>query len=118
MKKQYSTFIWFMGLMGKRLPLYLAAVLVSTLGLAFERIANARIVEAIVSAAQTREAQGLLWSVAITFILFVIARFIWRFGIIHYNIEARRGVATLEKLVFSKAMRLPYAYYEIGRAHV
>ena len=112
MKKQYSTFIWFMGLMGKRLPLYLAAVLVSTLGLAFERIANARIVEAIVSAAQTREAQGLLWSVAITFILFVIARFIWRFGIIHYNIEARRGVATLEKLVFSKAMRLPYAYYE------
>ncbi|NDO50070.1 ABC transporter ATP-binding protein [Lachnospiraceae bacterium MD335] len=112
MKKQYSTFIWFMGLMGKRLPLYLAAVLVSTLGLAFERIANARIVEAIVSAAQTRETQGLLWSVAITFILFVISRFIWRFGIIHYNIEARRGVATLEKLVFSKAMRLPYAYYE------
>lgn len=112
MKKRFNSFIWFMGLMGKRLPLYLAAVVISTFGLAFEKIANARIVEAIVCAAQTRETQGLLWSVVIAFVLFVIARFTWRFGIIHYNIEARRGVATLEKLVFSKAMRLPYAYYE------
>lgn len=112
MKKQWKTFTWFMGLMGKRLPLYLTAILVSTIGSALSKIANAWIVEDIVTAAQTRETQGLLWSVAVSFGIFVFGWVIWRFAIIHYNIEARRGVATVEKLVFAKAMRLPYAYYE------
>ena len=112
MKKQWKTFTWFMGLMGKRLFLYLTAILVSTIGSALSKVANAWIVEDIVTAAQTRETQGLLWSVAVSFGIFVFGWAIWRFAIIHYNIEARRGVATVEKLVFAKAMRLPYAYYE------
>lgn len=112
MKKQWKTFTWFMGLMGKRLFLYLTAILVSTIGSALSKVANAWIVEDIVTAAQTRETQGLLWSVAVSFGIFVFGWVIWRFAIIHYNIEARRGVATVEKLVFAKAMRLPYAYYE------
>lgn len=112
MKKQWKTFTWFMGLMGKRLPLYLTAILVSTIGSALSKVANAWIVEDIVTAAQTRETQGLLWSVAVSFGIFVFGWVIWRFAIIHYNIEGRRGVATVEKLVFAKAMRLPYAYYE------
>ncbi len=101
-----------MGLMGKRLPLYLTAILVSTIGSALSKVANAWIVEDIVTAAQTRETQGLLWSVIVSFGLFVLGWVLWRFGIIRYNIEGRRGVATVEKLVFAKAMRLPYAYYE------
>ncbi len=112
MKKQLKTFTWFMGLMGKRLPLYLTAILVSTIGSALSKVANAWIVEDIVTAAQTRETQGLLWSVIVSFGLFVLGWVLWRFGIIRYNIEGRRGVATVEKLVFAKAMRLPYAYYE------
>ncbi len=112
MRKQWKIFTWFMGLMGKRLPLYLAAILISTIGSAFAKVTNAWIVEDIVAAAQTREIQGLLWSVAVSFGLFVLGWVTWRFGIIRYNIEGRRGVATLEKMVFSKAMRLPYAYYE------
>ena len=112
MKKQLKMFTWFMGLMGKRLPLYLAAILVSSVGMAFTQVANARIVEDIVTAAQTRETQGLLLSVGIAFGIFVLGWVTWRFGIMNYNIEARRGVATVEKLVFSKAMRLPYSYYE------
>lgn len=101
-----------MGLMGKRLPLYLTAILFSTIGSALSKVANAWIVEDIVTAAQTRETQGLLWSVTVSFGLFVLGWVLWRFGIIRYNIEGRRGVATVEKLVFAKAMRLPYAYYE------
>lgn len=101
-----------MGLMGKRLPLYLAAILLSTIGSALSTVANAWIVEDIVAAAQAGKAQGLLWSVAVSFGFFVFGWVLWRFGIIHYNIEGRRGVATVEKLVFAKAMRLPYAYYE------
>lgn len=112
MKKQLKIFTWFMGLMGKRLPLYLAAILLSTIGSALSTVANAWIVEDIVAAAQAGKAQGLLWSVAVSFGFFVFGWVLWRFGIIHYNIEGRRGVATVEKLVFAKAMRLPYAYYE------
>lgn len=109
---KHNSFFWFMGLMGKRLPIYLGAILASTLGIALGRIALAWIVEDIVSAAQTGVADGLLWSVAISFGCYVLGQVLWRFSIVRYNIEAKRGVATVEKLVFSKAMRLPYAYYE------
>lgn len=105
-------FLWFMRLMGKRLPIYLAAIFISTFGMAFARIANAWIVEDITGAAQTKMTDGLLMSVAINFGFFVIGQFTWRFGIIRYNIEGKRGIATMEKLIFSKAMRLPYTYYE------
>lgn len=72
MKKQLKMFTWFMGLMGKRLPLYIAAIVISSIGMAFAKIANARIVEDIVTAAQTRETQGLLWSVGIAFGIFIL----------------------------------------------
>lgn len=110
--KRHNYFFWFMGLMGKRLPVYLAAIVVSTFGAAFSNMAGIWIVEDIVAAAQTRETQGLLWAVAVSFACSVLGQVIWRLGIMRYNIEAKRGIATVEKLVFSKAMRLPYAYYE------
>lgn len=105
-------FRWFMRLMGKRLPIYLAGILVSTLGMALRNIANARIVERIVTAAQTRQTEGLLLKVALEFLLFVLSALLWREGIMRYNIEAKRGIAGLEKMIFSKAMRLPMSYYE------
>lgn len=105
-------FGWFMSLMGKRLPVYLAGILVSTLGMALRNIANARIVERIVTAAQTRQTEGLLLKVALEFLLFVLSMLLWREGIMRYNIEAKRGIAKLEKMIFSKAMRLPMSYYE------
>lgn len=105
-------FGWFMSLMGNRLPIYLLGILVSTLGMALRNIANARIVERIVTAAQTRQTEGLLLKVALEFLLFVLSMLLWREGIMRYNIEAKRGIAKLEKMIFSKAMRLPMAYYE------
>lgn len=112
LKEKQHIFLWFMGLMEKRLPIYLAAILLSTFGSVFTRIANARIVESVVSAAQTRNAEGLFTKVLIQFGAFVMGWCLWRIGIIRYNIEGKRGIAKLEKMVFSKAMRLPYAYYE------
>ena len=44
--------------------------------------------------------------------VFVLGLFLWRFGIIRYNIEAWIGAGKIEKLIFSKAMRLPMSYYE------
>lgn len=105
-------FTWFMSLMGKRLPIYLLGILVSTLGMALRNITNARIVERIVTAAQIGQTEGLLCKVALEFLLFVLSMLLWRQGIMRYNIEAKRGIAKLEKMIFSKAMRLPMAYYE------
>lgn len=107
-----NIFFWFMGLMGARLPIYLLAILVSTVGMACSKIANAWLIKSIMTAAQTRETEGLLVWVAVNFVLIVLSMFTWRFGIIRYNIEAKRGIARVEKQVFAKSLRLPMSYYE------
>ncbi len=111
-REKSHLFLWFMGLMEKRLPIYLAAIVISTFGAAFTSISKAWIVESVVAAAQSRNTQGLIWKVVLQFVAFVFGWWLWRVGIMRYNIEAKRGVAKLEKMVFSKAMRLPYTYYE------
>ena len=54
-----------MGLMEKRLPLYLGAILLSSCGAAFARIANAWIVESVITSAQNRDAEGLFLRVGL-----------------------------------------------------
>lgn len=108
----FKTFFRFMKLMGNRLPVYLGAILLSTIGLAGSRIANSYLIKNIVNAAQTGNFDHILWHVLGNFAVFVFALLLWRFGIIRYNIEGRIGTGKVEKLVFSKAMRLPMSYYE------
>lgn len=110
--KKPNIFIWFMGLMGSRLPIYLLAIVVSIVGFAGSKIANAWLIKNIMEAAQTRNTDGLLMTVAVNFVVIVLAMFTWRFGIIRYNIEAKRGIARVEKQVFAKVLRLPMSYYE------
>lgn len=106
------TFYWFMGLMENRLPVYLLAIFVSTIGLSGVRIANSYLTKTIINAAQSRQMEGIYLSVVINFFVIVGAMLLWRVGIIRYNIEGKQGIAKVEKLVFSKAMRLPMSYYE------
>lgn len=110
--KKPNIFFWFMGLMGKRLPIYLTAIVVSIVGFAGSKIANAWLVKNIMEAAQTRQTDGLLLTIVINFFVIVGAMFMWRFGIVRYNIEAKRGIARVEKQVFAKVLRLPMSYYE------
>lgn len=110
--KKQSALLWLMQAMGKRCPIYLSAILLSTLGLAGAKVANAWIVNKIVSAAQQRQAEGVVAAVAFGFLLYVAAQLLWRFSIVRYNIEAAYAQANIEKRIFSKAMRLPYGYYE------
>lgn len=107
-----GTFFWFMGLMGKRLPVYLIAVILASVGLAGSKVANAYLIKGIVDAAQNGTADGLFMYLIWTFSLFVAGWLLWRFSIVRYNIEAKRGIAKVEKMVFSKSMRLPMSYYE------
>lgn len=115
-KAELKTFMRFMGLMGDRLPIYLGAILLSTIGDAGRKIANSYLVKNIVTAAQTGNTENILLLVLGNFGVFVIGLFLWRFGIIRYNIEGRTGAGTVEKLVFSKAMRLPMSYYEANHS--
>ena len=105
-------FLWFMGLMGARCPIYLAAILVSSIGTGFRKVAIAWIVESIITAAGSRNVDGLMSKAALQFLAFCFGWWLWRVGIMRYNIEGKKGVAKLEKMIFSKAMRLPYTYYE------
>lgn len=108
----FKTFSRFMKLMEERLPIYLGAILISIIGDAGRRIANSYLIKNIVTAAQTDNVDNILFLVLGNFAAFVVGLLLWRFGIIHYNIEGRTGVGKVEKLVFSKAMRLPMSYYE------
>ncbi|MGN1181159.1 MAG: ABC transporter ATP-binding protein [Suilimivivens sp.] len=103
---------WFLRLLENRLPFYLAGILFSTAGAALGKIAKAWIVESVMTAAQTGNTENLLIEVIAEFTVFLIAVCTWRLGIIRYNIEGKKGVAKLEKMIFSKAMRLPMVYYE------
>lgn len=111
-KGNLYTFGRFMGLMGDRLPVYLGAILIATVGDAGRRIANSYLVNNIVTAAQNHSTDNVLLPVLGNFVVFVLCLLLWRFGIIRYNIEGRTAAGKVEKLVFSKAMRLPMAYYE------
>lgn len=108
----FKTFFRFMKLMGKRLPIYLLAILLSTLGQAGSRIANSYLLKHIITAAQTGSMEHVFAPVLGTFAIMVCCLLLWRFSIIRYNIEARKATGKVEKLVFSKAMRLPMSYYE------
>ncbi|MDE6015853.1 MAG: ABC transporter ATP-binding protein/permease [Acetatifactor sp.] len=103
---------WILGLLGKRLPLYLGAIVISALAQSGTRIANALIVKQIITAAQTGQISGVHLAVLGSFMLFVLCQMLWKFSIARYNTEGAKGVASLGKLVFSKVLRLPYAYYE------
>lgn len=108
----FKTFMRFMRLMEKRLPVYLGAILLSTAGQAGSKIANSFLIKNIITAAQNKNTDNVLWTVLGNFAVFVVCLLFWRFGIIRYNIEGRTGAGKVEKLVFSKAMRLPMSYYE------
>lgn len=107
-----GVFLRFMGLMGDRLPVYLGAILLATIGDAGRRIANSYLVKNIVTAAQEKSADNVLLPVMGNFAVFVLCLLLWRSGIVSYNIEGRTAAGKVEKLVFSKAMRLPMSYYE------
>lgn len=79
---------WFLGLMEDRLPIYLFCILISSMGTAFSKIANAWIVESVVSAAQSRNPDGLLIRILIQFLVFCVRLVLMENG--HYALQHRR----------------------------
>ncbi|MBQ8731144.1 MAG: ABC transporter ATP-binding protein, partial [Lachnospiraceae bacterium] len=107
-----STFIRLMKVLDKRLLLYLFVVLVSTISMTVYGVVSSYLLKDILEMAQLKDASKLPMKLAINVIIGVLAVLVWRWAIIIYNVEAKRGIANLEKMVFSKAVRLPMSYYE------
>ncbi len=105
-----------MKVMEKRLPLYLFVVVVTTVANAVFGIVSSYLLKDILNMAQKGTAEGLVSSVCINVAIGVASMLIWRFAIIIYNVEAKRGIANLEKQVFNKAVRLPVSYYEANHS--
>ena len=83
----FQTFFRFMRLLEERLPIYLGAIMLSTIGLAGSKIANSYLIKNIITAAQNKNTDSILFSVFINFAIFVLCLLIWRFSFICYNIE-------------------------------
>jgi len=107
-----STFIRLMKVLDKRLWLYLFVVLITTISMTVYGVISSYLLKDILEMAQLKDASKLPMKLAINVIIGVLAVLVWRWAIIIYNVEAKRGIANLEKMVFSKAVRLPMSYYE------
>lgn len=92
--------------------IYLASIVCATAGRALFNVTASYMLKLITQMAQMRTTEGLGKMIMINFLIGVTMLLLWRFGIIRYNIEAKRGIAILEKQVFIKAMKLPMSYYE------
>jgi ATP-binding cassette subfamily B protein len=107
-----QVFIRLMKLMGKRLYLYLTAILIMTISSAGFTVLGSYILKNIIEAAQTKNTNGLITKIILIFVLGIILLYISKRFTIIYNVEAKRGYTNLDKIVFEKSIKLPISYYE------
>ncbi len=98
--------------LGKYEGVYLLSIVASTVGMALFGVIASYMLKDIMQLAQNKSTQGLLQLLIVNFALGVVSLLLWKTGTVHYNIEAKRGIAGIERKVFSKAMLLPMSYYE------
>lgn len=107
-----DVFIRLMKMMGKRLYLYLGAIIFMSVGSAGFTVLSSYILKNIIEAAQTNSTEGLFLKITILIISGITLVILARQCTIIYNVEANRAIAVLEKKVFAKSTRLPMSYYE------
>jgi len=99
-------------LLGKRLPLFLCGMLLTTVGSSSFEVVLSMFIKDIFNLAQTGESSRLPQIIITNILIGLVCLIIFfAFGLT-YNIEAKRGNASVQKLVFDKALRLPMSYYE------
>ncbi len=115
-KTRKTTFIRLMKVLDEYLIYYLCMILIMTISHAVYQIISSYLLKDILDMAQRYDATGLWQQVIINVLIGVLAMIVWRWSTIRYNIEAKRGIARLEKAVFAKASRLPMSYYEANHS--
>lgn len=108
----FKLFIRAMKAMGKRLPVYLTAILLMSISLAMFSVMGSLLMKSVVDIAQSGNYQSMMLTIAGIVAAGVISLVIYRFSAIIYNVEAKRVYGTLSEAVLAVEMKLPYTYYE------
>lgn len=108
----FKLFIRAMKAMGKRLPVYLTAILLMSVSLAMFSVMGSLLMKSVVDIAQSGNYQSMAFTIAGIVAAGVISLVIYRFSAIIYNVEAKRVYGTLSEAVLAVEMKLPYTYYE------
>jgi len=108
----FQLFIRTMRVMGKRLPIYLIAILLMSVSFATFSVMGSLLMKNVVDIAQTGNYQSMAISIIGITGIGILSLFIYRFAAIKYNVEAKRVFGKLSEAVLNVEMRLPYTYYE------
>lgn len=92
--------------------LYFASIIVMSFAMSGFNIIIAFLLKNIIQMAQTGSYQGLLSMVLLNIAQGLGALLIYAVSFYNYTIQAKKGCANLQKAMLTKAMRLPFHYYE------
>lgn len=99
-------------LMGKRLYIYLFAILLMAVFSALVGLISANLINSLYTIIENREFDKIKYVVSINVILGAVAILGNRYSMITYNKEAKRAIDNLQKIVYRKAIVLPLDFYE------
>jgi len=111
-QEKNSTFIRLMKMMKKRFWLYTLAIVGMGITMSAFQMVSAFLLKNIIKMAQSGNSDGIVIMIIENIIAGIAVLLIYQVASITYTIEAKKGCANLQKEVFFKSMRLPYAYYE------
>lgn len=108
----YKSLVKSLKMMGKRLPLYLTGILMMTAFNALFEVAGSFFMKIIFEAAGNGMTPTYNQRMAVAVICGILSIILSSVFMCVYNNEAKRMTLALKEIVFAKAMRLPYEYYE------
>lgn len=108
----FKSLIKSLKLLGRRLPLYITAIFMMTAMSALFEVAGSLFIEIVVDAAEQGDAHAYVHNMAGAIILGILSTVLAAIFMCIYNNEAKRMTVRLKVMVFEKAMKFPYSYYE------
>lgn len=108
----YKSLVKSLKMMGKRLPLYLTGILMMTAFNALFEVAGSFFMKIIFEAAGNGMTPTDNQRMAVAVICGILSIILSSVFMCVYNNEAKRMTLALKEIVFAKAVRLPYKYYE------
>lgn len=108
----YKSLVKSLKMMGKRLPLYLTGILMMTVFNALFEVAGSFFMKIIFEAAGNGMTPTYNQRMAVAVICGILSIILSSVFMCVYNNEAKRMTLALKEIVFAKAVRLPYKYYE------
>lgn len=108
----YKNLVKSLKMMGSRLPLYFMGILMMTAFNALFEVAGSFFMKIIFEAAGNGMTSMYNQKIAVAVICGILSIILSSVFMCIYNNEAKRMTLALKEIVFAKAMKLPYEYYE------